>query len=89
MATTEQVYVETLVAETGPVVDVQVVIPTTPVIPQTPVPVGATALVAPVTIVVKTIVEPRMPVPAFADVATVGVALATVVVSPDVGAVEL
>lgn len=87
MATTEQVYVETLLAETGPVVEAQEVPPLTPVIVQVPVPVGATALAGPDTVVVNTIVEPRVPVPVFALTETVGATVETVVVEPEVGAV--
>jgi len=72
----------------GPVVDAQEVTPLTPVIVQTPAPVGATALVGPDTVVVKTIVEPRVAVPAFALTVTVGATELTVVVAPEVGAVE-
>jgi len=86
-ATTEQVYVETLLTLVGPVTDAQVVIPETPVTPQVPVADGATELGAPVTAAVKVIVVPRFALAAPAATVTVGVAFATLVVNPDVGAV--
>jgi len=61
--------------------------PATPVILQTPVPDGATALDAPVTVAVKIIVEPKVPVPALAFTATVGLVWVTAVLEPDVGEV--
>jgi len=57
------------------------------VIVQLPVPVGVAALAGPDTVVVNTIVEPRVPVPAFALTETVGTTVATTVVDPEVGAV--
>jgi hypothetical protein len=83
---TLHVYVETLLAEVGPVVEVQVVIPETPVIAQVPLPVGALALFGPVTVAVKVIVDPRALVAEFAVTETVGVVLLTVVVPPEVSA---
>ena len=73
-------------AATGPVVEVQVVIPGTPVIAHVPLPVGALALLGPVTVAVKTTVDPKFPVAALATTATVGVVLPTVVVPPEVSA---
>ena len=54
---------------------------------QLPVPVGVAALAGPDTVVVNTIVEPRVPVPVFALTETVGDTIETVVVDPEVGAV--
>jgi hypothetical protein len=51
-----------------------------------PVPVGARAVVGPVTVALKEIVEPRRPVEASAVTETLGVTAVTVVVLPDVGA---
>jgi hypothetical protein len=85
-ATTEQVYVATLLAATGPVVEVQAVTPDTPVIIQLPVPDGATAVAGPVTIAVNEMVPPRFPVDASALTITFGVTAVTVVVVPEVGA---
>ena len=85
VATTEQVYVDTFVAETGPVVEVQVVTPLTPVIAQVGIPVGAIAPTGPETVAVKDMVEPRVPVPELALTKIVGVAVDTVVILPDVG----
>jgi len=76
-----------LLAAVGPVVLVQLVSPVTPVIAQIPLALGATALAGPVTVAVKEIVEPRDADAAPAATVTVGVALATVVVYPEVGAV--
>ena len=76
-----------MLAATGPVVVVQLVRPLTPVIAQIPVALGATALTGPVTVAVKVIVEPKDALVAPAATVTVGVALATVVVYPEVGAV--
>ena len=70
----------------GPVDVVQVVTPTTPVIVQLPVAVGATALTGPETVVVNEIVAPREAVGALAVTETDGVAVVTVVVLPEVGA---
>ena len=55
-------------------------------IDQVPEPVGALALLGPVTVAVKEITEPRVPVAESAVTATVGVVLLTVVVPPDVSA---
>ena len=71
---------EILLAALGPVVEVQLVSPGTPVIAQIPVAVGATALAGPVTVAVKVIVAPSAALLAPAATVTVGVALATVVV---------
>ena len=76
-----------MLAATGPVVVVQLVIPATPVIAHVPLALGATALAGPVTVAVKEIVEPSAALGAPAATVTVGVALATVVVKPEVGAV--
>jgi len=76
-----------LLAATGPVVVVQLVRPATPVIAQIPVALGATALAGPVTVAVKVMVAPRAALAELATTPTVGVALATVVVYPEVGAV--
>lgn len=76
-----------MLAAIGPVVVVQLVSPVTPVIAQMPVALGATALTGPVTVAVKVMVEPRDADAAPAATLTVGVALATVVVYPEVGAV--
>ena len=76
-----------MLAAVGPVVEVQLVSPATPVIAQTPLAVGATALAGPVTVAVKVIVDPKLALEAPAATVTVGVALATVVVYPEVGAV--
>jgi hypothetical protein len=81
------VYVDTFAREFGPVVAAQFVIPVTPVIVQLPNPVGATAADGPVTVAVNVTVPPSAAVEAFAETATVGVAVVTVVVSPEVGAV--
>jgi hypothetical protein len=80
------VYVDVLATELGPAVVVQAVIPVTPVITQVPPPVGAFALLGPVTVAVKVIEEPRIPEVEFAETSTVGVVLATVVVPPEVRA---
>ena len=71
----------------GPVVDVQLVTPVTPVMVHAPSAVGGLALAGPVTVALKVMVDPSAPVAALALTATVGVALATVVVFPEVGAV--
>ena len=76
-----------MLAATGPVVVVQLVKPLTPVIAQIPVALGATALTGPVTVAVKVMVAPSAALEAPAATVTVGVALATVVVYPEVGAV--
>ena len=73
--------------ETGPVVLAQLVTPPTPVILQVPSAVGAIAEAGPVTVTVKVIDEPSDALELFATTLTVGVALPTVVVLPDVGAV--
>jgi hypothetical protein len=67
---------------------VQLVTPLgTEVINQLPVAVGAVAPVGPVTVAVKETVDPSDAVGASAETATVGVALFTEVVLPEVGAV--
>ena len=81
------VYIETLLVEVGPVEVAQLVTPLTPVILQVPRAFGAIALAGPVTVAVKLIVEPSGEVVALATTATVGVARATEVVLPEVGAV--
>jgi hypothetical protein len=73
------VYVETLLAGTGPVVAEQLVTPGTPVIDQIPSAVGAAAPVGPATVAVKVIVEPSGAEAEFALTATVGVDAVTVV----------
>ena len=82
-----QVYVETFAFETGPVVEAQLVTPVTPVINQVPAPVGAPAPEGPDAVAVKVIVEPRAAVVVFATTETVGTALFTWVVVPDVAGV--
>lgn len=67
--------------------DVQLVIPVTPVIAQVPPVVGAVAPVGPVAVAVKTIVEPREAVAEFAVTAIAGAVLVTVVVEPEDGVV--
>ena len=64
----------------GPEVVVQLVTPATPVIAQIPIALGATAPDAPVTVALKVIVAPSAALAAPATTATVGLALATVVV---------
>ena len=64
----------------------QLTTPVTPVIAQLPAAVGGLAPVGPVTVAVKLIVEPIVPVVASAVTATTGGYLATVVVAPDVRA---
>ena len=76
-----------LLVEAAGVVVRQLVTPLTPVIAHVPLAVGATALSGPVTVAVKVIVAPRAALAALATTATVGVALATLVVFPEVGAV--
>ena len=71
----------------GPVVAEQLVTPVTPVIAHVPKAEGATAPVGPVTVAVKTIVEPNAALAALALTATVGVAADTTVWAPEVGAV--
>jgi len=83
---TVQVYVEVFATEVGPAVDVQTVTPAMPVMAHVPVPVGAFALLGPVTVAVKVIAPPSTPEVEFAETATVGVVLATVVVPPEVRA---
>jgi len=80
-------YVETLEAPVGPVVEEQAVIPLTPVMAHVPIPLGAIAPVGPVTVAVNVIVEPRAALEDPATTPTVGVDRPTVVVAPDVGAV--
>ena len=59
----------------------QVVTPETPVIAQVPTPLGAIALVGPLTTAVKVMVPPRAALaPVVSTTATDGLALATVVV---------
>ena len=64
----------------GPVVEVQLVTPVTPVIDQLPIALGVMALAGPLTVAVKVMESPRLAFAAPATTATVGVALATVVV---------
>ena len=64
----------------GPVVLEHEVMPETPVICQLPWAVGVVALLGPVTVAVKVIDEPSAAFALLALTATVGVALATVVV---------
>ncbi len=86
-APTLHVYVDTLDADAGPVVAVHALTPVTPVIAQTPLPVGATAAAGPATVAVKVSVEPRVAVVEFAVTVTVGTAVITAVVDPEVGPV--
>ena len=86
-ATTVQVYVEILELTTGPVDVAQLVTPLTPVILQVPRAVGAVAETGPVTVAVKVMLEPSEALVVPATTPTVGVALLTVVVLPEVGAV--
>ena len=77
-----------MLAGVGPVVLVQLVRPATPVMAQLPTALGATALAGPVTVAVKVRVLPSGAVETPEVLtATVGFALATVVVYPEVGAV--
>ena len=76
-----------MLAGVGPVVLVQLVRPATPVMAQLPTALGAIALAGPVTVAVKVIVVPRTALALPATTPTSGVALATVVVYPEVGAV--
>ena len=76
-----------MLVEVGPVVLAQVVTPLTPVILQVPKADGGSAFAGPVTLALKVMVEPSVAVVAFATTATVGVALLTEVVLPEVGAV--
>ena len=76
-----------MLAPVGPVVELQLVTPVTPVIAHVPVADGVTALTGPVTVAVKVRVEPSAALAAPAVTPTAGVALATVVVKPEVGAV--
>jgi len=85
-AVTPQVYVDVFATELGPALVVHAVIPATPVIAHVPVPVGAFALLGPVTVDVKVIEAPSTPEIELAETATVGVVLATVVVPPEVRA---
>ena len=76
------------VPATGPVTLLQAVTPETPVMAQVVLAaVGATALVGPVTVAVKVMVPPSATLPAATSTATVGSALATVVVKPEAGVV--
>ena len=74
-------------AATGPVEVAQLVTPLTPVILQVPRAVGALADTGPVTVAVKIMLEPSEELEVPATTLTVGVALATEVVYPEVGAV--
>lgn len=74
--------------ETGPEVLAQDVTPVTPVITHEPVPVGADAPVGPEAVAVKVMVDPRAAVVAFAATKTVGTALLTWVVVPEVAGAE-
>ena len=66
---------------TGPVVELQVVIPLTPVIAHVPAPAGTSALAVPVTRAVNVIGSARLAVVAFAVTETAeGLTVATVVV---------
>ena len=76
-----------MLAPVGPVVVEQLVTPITPVIAQIPVAVGVTALAGPVTVAVKVRVLPSAADAGGVTIKTVGVALLTVVVKPEVGAV--
>jgi hypothetical protein len=76
-----------LFTEIGPEVDIQLVTPLTPVMLQMPRAVGASAAAGPVTVAVKVMLEPSDAVDVPATTPTVGVALPTVVVLPEVGAV--
>ena len=66
----------------GPVVLEQVVIPLTPLITQVGVPVGVAPPEGPVTVAVKTTLPPSV-TPELPALATVGVALPTVVSLPE------
>jgi hypothetical protein len=57
-----------------------------PVMLHVPTPVGALALLGPVTVAVKEMADPKVPVAESAVTATVGVVLLTVVVPPEVKA---
>ena len=74
-----------MLAGIGPVVDVQLVMPPTPVIAQVPAAEGAIAPVGPVTVAVKVIVAPKAAVEDVATTATVGATGFTVVEAPEVG----
>ena len=63
---------------------VHVVTPATPTIAHTPLAVGATAPLGPVTVAVKVIVVPNAAEMAFAVTVTAGLAFATEVVEPEV-----
>ena len=76
-----------MLAPVGPVVVEQLVTPITPVIAQIPVGVGVTALAGPVTVAVKVRVLPSAADAGGVAINTDGVALLTVVVKPEVGAV--
>ena len=76
-----------LATEVGPVEVAQLVTPLTPVTLQVPKADGAIAFAGPATVAVKVMVEPSVAVAAFATTPTVGVAFATEVVLPEVGAV--
>ena len=72
----------------GPVVLLQV-IPVTPVIDQTPVPVGTAPPVGPVTVAVKVKVEPRATLAFEVVTRTVGVAFAILMLNGDDGPAAL
>ena len=67
--------------------DAQVVTPVTPVINHEPAPIGAPAPLGPDAVAVKVIVEPRVAVVELATTETVGTALLTCVVVPEVAGV--
>ena len=76
-----------MLAGFGPPVEVHVVTPVTPVIAQVPLADGARPFIGPVTVAVNEIVLPSNGVDP-AETLTFGAALFTVVVNPEVGAVE-
>ena len=86
-ATTVHRYVEVpATVDVGPETVLQFVIGPTPVMDQTPVPLGATAVLGPTTVAVNPIVEPSALEVSSAVTVTVGRTWRTVVISPPVGA---
>jgi hypothetical protein len=74
-------------SDVGPVVVAHDDTPVTPVINQVPEPVGAAAPEGPEAVAVKVIVDPSVAVVALATTETVGTALLTEVVVPEVAGV--